>query len=104
MPFAILGAPLITEPNVIPVSHQLECGSCIVIVHDPAIRRIYNPMLHEHCRILNSLLKSVLLKRCDSIDVEDVTIFGGDRVNLIVKPIVTNYFFESFESIWIYFV
>jgi len=47
--WTVCGTSLVSEPNIVTLSDQLECGSDISIVCDPAEGSVYDTMLQEDC-------------------------------------------------------
>ena len=97
---AVLRASLISKPHVIPGSNKLERWRQLRAMHDPAISRVKNSMLHECNRSLLTIVSGSTI--LDSIHGEDISIFSHDMMQFELEPIVVNDLLQTFFHIRIH--
>ena len=84
---------LISKPDIIPSTGELECWGDIWMIHYPAICWVNDPVLEEHCRSRSGHVCDFMFGN-NPEQIEDITILRNDWMGFKTKSILKHNEFE----------
>jgi hypothetical protein len=96
---AVLGATLVAEPDIVTLSDELECGSDISKVHDPAVGGIHDSVLQENgsFEAIEVILPGVI---GDPEYVQDISVLCFNWMCLEAESVLLDNLLECVEIVW----